>query len=299
MSNKGSAQPPPATPNTSFRRVTNRELSTGRLEPTRDVKSLLRLDHLRNLATWASGDASIPSLGAYLGNLYAATAETLAAEPHPSTVLCQRCETVLHPGLNCTVRIEKNGAKRKRKHEHASEQPCIWQNNVVYKCHFCSHKNWKRGTPKNHLKVLYPRKEKRPSKSQSSKSKNHMSASLNYSTCSKNDSISYVNGIALSATPGDNSISNNPANPSVTAGTPLLDAMKRKRNRSGAKKSRTPESNSAAGTSSVSRNRKRKQRKTMWENLKDKFEQNDRQGNQKGLNLRRPTLPNNQTLFLF
>ncbi|MCI12457.1 hypothetical protein A2U01_0033562, partial [Trifolium medium] len=67
------------------------------------------------------------------------------------------CETVLHPGFNSTVRIENNRSKvRHRQKKFGS----IAQNNVVYKCHFCSHYNLKGGTPKGHLRKIYLTKDK-------------------------------------------------------------------------------------------------------------------------------------------
>jgi len=71
-------------------------------------------------------------------------------------LLC-RCETVLQPGFNSTVRIEKNKSKVRNKHKKSGN---ITQNNLVHKCHFCLHKNLKRGTPKGHIKGIYPSKDK-------------------------------------------------------------------------------------------------------------------------------------------
>ena len=61
-----------------------------------------------------------------------------------------RCETLLQPGDNCTVRIEKN-IKRTR-HRKKSRVPI--QNNVIYTCHFCLHRNVMMGTAKGHVKEL-------------------------------------------------------------------------------------------------------------------------------------------------
>ncbi|XP_038906437.1 uncharacterized protein LOC120092350 isoform X2 [Benincasa hispida] len=82
----------------------------------------------------------------------AAAAESLAVAPDASLFLCQRCETILQPGSNCSIRIEKNNAKRRRKHNKCSN---LTQNVVAYYCHYCSCRNIKRGTPKGHMKVLY------------------------------------------------------------------------------------------------------------------------------------------------
>ncbi|XP_026453289.1 uncharacterized protein LOC113354058 [Papaver somniferum] len=64
---------------------------------------------------------------------------------------CQRCESILQPGSNCIVRIERNGTKKKKQRKNASVPS---QNMVVYTCNFCSHRNLKRGTWKNHMKEL-------------------------------------------------------------------------------------------------------------------------------------------------
>lgn len=63
-----------------------------------------------------------------------------------------RCETILQPGSNCNIRIEKNTAKKRRRHKKGSN---LTQNVVAYYCHYCSCRNIKRGTPKGHMKVLY------------------------------------------------------------------------------------------------------------------------------------------------
>nr|XP_016506513.1 PREDICTED: uncharacterized protein LOC107824277 [Nicotiana tabacum] len=66
-----------------------------------------------------------------------------------------RCESILQSGYNCSVRIEKN----KRKGRNRRKKPGIPQKNyVVYECHFCSHRNLKRGTPSGYMKDLYPAK---------------------------------------------------------------------------------------------------------------------------------------------
>ncbi|KAI3830496.1 hypothetical protein MKW98_030659 [Papaver atlanticum] len=71
-----------------------------------------------------------------------------------SLFLCQRCESILQPGSNCTVRIVKNGTKKKKKQrKNSSVRP---QNKVVYTCNFCLHRNLKRGTLKNQMKGILP-----------------------------------------------------------------------------------------------------------------------------------------------
>ncbi|XP_022136586.1 uncharacterized protein LOC111008256 isoform X2 [Momordica charantia] len=78
------------------------------------------------------------------------------------------CETILQPGSNCSIRIEKNKAKRRRKHNKCSN---LTQNNLVYYCHYCSCRNIKRGTPKGHMKVRYAQKSKAVEESEPIESK--------------------------------------------------------------------------------------------------------------------------------
>lgn len=70
--------------------ITLRQEITGKIQPkvSNNVKSYL--NHLENLATWASGQASIPSLAAFYGRRLAAAAESSAVPPNPSLILCQR-----------------------------------------------------------------------------------------------------------------------------------------------------------------------------------------------------------------
>lgn len=175
--------------------------------------------------------------------------------------MCCRCETILQPGFNCTVRIEKNQTKaRQRQKKHNTPM----QNNVVYKCHFCSHQNLKRGTAKGHMKEICPSQPKpKPSaKSETCKPMAQKSASLEKVTKSKDE-------IALPPPSGEPSILNSPATPSVRSGVTLLDAKRRKRTRSGSKKSEESESKNGAegGERTVSASSKRKRKS--WTSLKE------------------------------
>ncbi|XP_010446574.1 PREDICTED: uncharacterized protein LOC104729334 [Camelina sativa] len=124
-----------------------------------NLKSVLRHDHLKNLALWSSaGDTPIPSLASLFGR-------RLAAATDPDLVVsCQRCETILKPGFNCDVRIDKVSSKQKKKGRTRCNKSniCLPQNNVVYHCNFCSHRNLKRGTVKGQMKEIYPFKQKAP-----------------------------------------------------------------------------------------------------------------------------------------
>ncbi|KAJ0260627.1 hypothetical protein HA466_0068050 [Hirschfeldia incana] len=127
-----------------------------------NLKSVLRHDHLKNLALWSTGgDTPIPSLATLFGRRLAADGEASDIPHDPDLFSCQRCETVLQPGFNCNVRIEKVSATKK-KHMRFKKKPNMFlpQNNVVYYCNFCSHRNLKRGTNKGQMKDIYPPKPK-------------------------------------------------------------------------------------------------------------------------------------------
>ena len=55
-------------------------------------KSMLKLEHLQKLATWASGEAAIPSLGALFGQHLAAVTEAAWAPPNHSLFCCERLD---------------------------------------------------------------------------------------------------------------------------------------------------------------------------------------------------------------
>ncbi|KAG0461485.1 hypothetical protein HPP92_021782 [Vanilla planifolia] len=116
-----------------------------------DVCSVLKMKHLQKLATWAGGDGGIAPLGALFGYHLAANAESSGIPIDQSCFQCQRCESILQPGFNCTIRIQKNKPKRKRGKKASVTS---FQNSVVYKCNFCSHHNMIKGTQKDHLKSI-------------------------------------------------------------------------------------------------------------------------------------------------
>ncbi|KAJ1690606.1 hypothetical protein LUZ63_014761 [Rhynchospora breviuscula] len=141
MGRKGSSTSSQGATKYTNKVMSLREESSGKKHA--DVASILKLQHLKRVATWASGPGQIPPLGSILGQHLAATAEASGLPLDPSSFLCQKCETILCPGFNCTIRI-KNNIKKGRQA----------QNNVVYTCHFCRHENLKRGTPKGTVKSL-------------------------------------------------------------------------------------------------------------------------------------------------
>ncbi|KAG2307860.1 hypothetical protein Bca4012_083165 [Brassica carinata] len=129
-----------------------------------NLKSVLRHDHLKNLALWSTGgDTPVPSLATLFGRRLAADGEASDISHDPDLFSCQRCETVLQPGFNCNVRIEKVSAnKKKHMRRRYKKKPNMFlpQNNVVYYCNFCSHRNLKRGTTNGQMKEMYPPKPK-------------------------------------------------------------------------------------------------------------------------------------------
>ncbi|KAL2505854.1 RNAse P [Abeliophyllum distichum] len=246
--------------------MTVREESTGKKQGNVNVKTMLKLDHLKNLAIWASGEAAIPSLGAFFGERLAASNEAMSIHAEPSLFLCERCESILQPGQNCTVRIEKINAKmrcRRRKMKISTK------NNVVYRCHFCSHRNLLRGTSKAYMKEICTPKAKPPSKSDPAKS-DVPKCPILPKVASTNIEVNDVNTVGLpmaAAVQGPSTSS--PATPLPRTGISLLESKRRKRSRSCIKKVSQTESSprdaNAENTSSASNKRKRKS----WTSLKD------------------------------
>ncbi|KAI3864966.1 hypothetical protein MKX03_023237 [Papaver bracteatum] len=116
---------------------------------------LFNLNSLLEPNIWSNWHyISIPSLGALLGQRLASWFESMGTPIGSSLFLCQRCESILQPGSNCTVRIVKNGTKKKKKQrKNSSVRP---QNKVVYTCNFCLHRNLEKGTLKNQMKEIVP-----------------------------------------------------------------------------------------------------------------------------------------------
>ncbi|TMX03709.1 hypothetical protein EJD97_014757 [Solanum chilense] len=138
--------------------ITLREESSVKKKQTHvNAKSMLKLEHIKDIANWTSGEGSIPSLAAFFGQRLATSAESLGVPSDPSLLTCQRCESILQAGYNCTARIEKNKRKARKKRK-TSGIPS--KNSVVYECHFCSHRNLKRGNSRGYVKSLYPAKPK-------------------------------------------------------------------------------------------------------------------------------------------
>ncbi|KAI0524108.1 hypothetical protein KFK09_003472 [Dendrobium nobile] len=136
--------------------ATLREENLGKKEV--DVSSILKIKHLQKLAAWAGGEGGIPPLGAFFGYHLAAKAEVSGVPLDKSSFFCQRCESNLQPGFNCTIRIEKCKFDKQRR---SCKKSNSFQNNVIYNCNFCHHRNAIKGTAKGHLKSLISSKESR------------------------------------------------------------------------------------------------------------------------------------------
>ncbi|MFS7923876.1 hypothetical protein Hanom_Chr03g00266041 [Helianthus anomalus] len=88
MGKKGLSKKGPAATSGPQMSVTIREASTGKKHT--NAKSSLKLQHIKNLAVWASRDGAIPSLGAFFGHHLAASSEAFGAPVDPSLFTCQR-----------------------------------------------------------------------------------------------------------------------------------------------------------------------------------------------------------------
>ncbi|KAJ0594407.1 hypothetical protein HanHA300_Chr03g0108251 [Helianthus annuus] len=87
MGKKGLSKKGPAATSGPQMSVTIREASTGKKHT--NAKSSLKLQHIKNLAVWASRDGAIPSLGAFFGHHLAASSEAFGAPVDPSLFTCQ------------------------------------------------------------------------------------------------------------------------------------------------------------------------------------------------------------------
>ena len=91
--NKKSAQKLSSS-NGFYNPISLREKITGKKQTkggnSINSKSMLKLEHLQKLATWASGEVAIPSLGALFGQRLAAVTEATGAPPNHSLFCCER-----------------------------------------------------------------------------------------------------------------------------------------------------------------------------------------------------------------
>ncbi|XVE57887.1 hypothetical protein DITRI_Ditri04bG0126300 [Diplodiscus trichospermus] len=282
MGKRGGIKRAANTPSKFQNPISLREEASGKKQTkggSSNVKAILKHEHLQNLAVWASGEASIPSLASFLGHRLAVAAEATAIPPDPSFFPCQRCETILQPGLNCTVRIEKNRAKARYRHK---KPHILTQNTVVYSCHFCSHRNLKRGTPKGHMKEICPPKLNSSSISNAVKSRLEKSITSSGKETSKDD-LSKVDvtsspvTAAENLTPAiatENPIIDGPVTPLVR-GTTLLDGKKRNRNKSGSKRPEESENNPTTPDAEKTIGASSKRRRKYWMSLREIVESSE------------------------
>lgn len=191
-----------------------------------------------------------------------------------------RCESILQPGHNCSVRIEKN--KSGGRHRRNKSNPTA-QNNIVYRCHFCSHRNLMRGTSKGYVKEICPPKPKPTPKLKEARERCSSLGNATASTeCRKVDTIASL------PLDGQNVETSAPATPLPTAGLSLLDSKRRKRNRPMAKKVDEPQISSAAVDSETSMLASSKRRKKSWTSLKEIAESSGRDVGKKLMDLTIP-----------
>ncbi|CAL5430103.1 unnamed protein product [Camellia sinensis] len=249
MGKKGANKKAPNLTSRSQASITLREESSGKKQPNVNGKSMLKLAR------------------AFFGHQLAALGESLGSSPNASLFPCQRCESILQPGYNCTVRIEKNTTKARHRGKSSNIST---QNSVVYKCHFCSHRNLKRGTPQGHMREICPPKAKPSFKLEPSCSTVIKSVKLEEGATG-NKEVKRVDEIASPAITTDDPVIDSPApaTPSVRTGPTLLEAKRRKRNRSGAKKAAESESNSTTTVAENSVSAANKRKRKSWTSLKE------------------------------
>ncbi|KAM7257170.1 hypothetical protein ACFE04_012911 [Oxalis oulophora] len=284
MGKRGGVKKTTGTPHGCHTPMTLRDKASGN-KINVDVKSKLKHQHLHKLALWAStGEDSNPSLAAFFGHWLAAVGEVSGIQPDPSVFSCQRCETLLQPGINCTIRIEKNQKKWQRN----KKSSIFTQNNVVHTCHYCSHKNLKRGTPKGHMKEICPPKVKPSPKSIPS---TPMLKKCGLQDTRTKEGIFKVDNITSPAMSLEFPTGEYLGTPLPKEGTKttLLDAKSKKRDRSVLKKKDRPQSlttpiNVANGISASSKKKKRKS----WTGLKEIAESREKDRNRNIADIKLP-----------
>ncbi|KAL6174702.1 hypothetical protein ACLB2K_051348 [Fragaria x ananassa] len=248
-------------------------------------KAALKLEHLQRLALWTGGEASIPCLGALFGHKLASTQKGLDVPPDPSM-----------PGFNCTIRVEKNRAKARRR----SKKPANFtftQNNVVYTCHFCSERNVKRGRdftwtyesdmpPKikkekaSNLKPAVSSSQKlaTPKKSTAGEDK---ASKLQTGTATLDEEVPAVDKFITSSTTDEEipTVDSPITHPMVKPVITLLDSKRKKRNNSASKKRHEPEDSPAPADAKNSASTTNKRRRKSWTSLKELADRNQQKKN--------------------
>lgn len=193
-------------------------------------------------------------------------------------MLFNRCESILQPGHNCTVRIEKNKSKVQRRHK---KPHLTTQNNVVYKCHFCSHRNLMRGTSKGYVKEICPPKPKPALKLKIAEPAVKKHLSLEKATEIPSNKVDFVD---LPPLAGRNLETSFPATPLQTPILSLLDSKRKKRNRSTKKVAESETTIEADNSIHISS----KRRKKSWTSLKEIAESSRNDVGNKSINLSIP-----------
>ncbi|WOL13318.1 hypothetical protein Cni_G22088 [Canna indica] len=269
-----------------YRGGTLREEKTGPKQV--DVSSILKVQHLQRLATWASGEARMGPLAAFLGEHLAASAEASGIPLDSTTLLCEtstlllthggllRCKTILQPGINCTIRIEKVNSKRRC----AKKLQLSCQNNVVYTCHFCSHPNIKWGTAKGQVHALLASQ-----KSNSCESTNGMKGNSSNEipvTIEIQHNAGSKNSPKPELKPESNATTSEAAVRSISSKSPVTPLMKLVNKSNNKKKvsGSTPNkvgSNSAIAISETTIGGSSKRRRKGWSSLKEIVQINESQ----------------------
>ncbi|KAK9110570.1 hypothetical protein Sjap_018630 [Stephania japonica] len=271
--------------------VMGRKLFKGRAGPS-NPKSNAKMQHFRNLSLWASTEVALPPLTALFGRHFATCQEAAGMPRDPSLFQCQRCESFLQPGSNCTVRVEKSRGKTRRKRKRPNVPT---KNNVIHTCHFCSHRNLIKGTPRGHVEELIASKQNADSELKPMSS----IPSENLPNISETKNILRKAVEKISSKDGNFLISKNSVAHLDRANvicdenslqhrgkTVLLDGKKRKRNQSGAKNSKKTEDETAlldAGSCGSSRKRKKS-----WSSLREIAENNEKEKREFVANLKVP-----------
>ncbi|KAJ0105748.1 hypothetical protein Patl1_17729 [Pistacia atlantica] len=309
MGKRGGAKRPPNLSSASHKQLSLREQNLGKKQTnTINVKSRLKLDHLQNLATWAGGEASVPSLAAFFGHHLAAANESMGLQPDPSLFSCQSVTivrkyaavmasfgdvrqffnlalTALYGLTRPTLRHEVNVRNLEFLHRIVL---CINASSVRIEI-------LRKGLQLGHMKEINPAKAKPSSKQEHRKSTLQKSVSLEEDTRIK-EAVNKVNEIdaqaiahevikvdeiTLPAIAEDSCNSNSPVTPSVKPKV-TLDGKKTKRNKSGTKKPVESEINSATTEKTVwGSSKKRKS----WTSLKEIAERSEHDSSQNITNL--------------
>ncbi|CAM6105963.1 unnamed protein product [Calypogeia fissa] len=114
-----------------------------------------KIEFLSQIATWAASN-KIPSLGAFYGERLASACQTAGIPSPVVNSQCERCESVLLPGVNFSVRSRSKKRKNKMSSKgNAGEATATVNsfNTVVHRCNYCKYENQKVRTLKDDVKT--------------------------------------------------------------------------------------------------------------------------------------------------